>query len=229
MRKYLAAALVLLLFAMALPGCSMDASSGSGSVGNFRILVSDEENEMFNFSSVNVTISRIGVLAKGSDNFTEIDINPAVSVNLTGLPGDYASELWEGLITTGNYTKVFIYVENATGTLKSGDNVTVKLPGGKLQISKPFTIGEDGLVNFVFDVTVVKAGNSGKYILKPQIDESGPAQPFVDVTPEAQQHGKGSSGDNGEKPEGVPVGPEGDQPNKGKPEEAPGRGSSNRS
>jgi len=69
----------------------------------------------------------------------------------------------------------------------AGDNATVKLPGGKLQISKPFTAQADGTVSFVFDITIVKAGQSGKYILKPQVAESGSNQKFIDVTPEAQQ------------------------------------------
>ncbi len=61
----------------------------------------------------------------------------------------------------------------------------VKLPSGRLQISKPFTVG-DNTSNFVYDITVIKAGNSGQYILKPQIAESGADQKFNDVTPQGQ-------------------------------------------
>ena len=56
----------------------------------------------------------------------------------------------------------------------------VKLPSGKLQISKPFSLS-DSVVNFVYDITVHKAGKSGKYILNPQIAQSGPDQEFVEV------------------------------------------------
>ena len=62
----------------------------------------------------------------------------------------------------------------------------MKLPSNKLQISKPFTISSDSAVNFVYDIMVVKAGKSGKYILKPQIAESGADQGFNDLTPEGQ-------------------------------------------
>ena len=63
------------------------------------------------------------------------------------------------------------------------NNATVKLPSDKLQISKPFTVAVDGSVSFVFDITIIKTGQSGQYILKPQIGESGAGQHFNDVTP----------------------------------------------
>jgi hypothetical protein len=51
--------------------------------------------------------------------------------------------------------------------------VNVKPPSEKLQIMKGFTVGDGQNVSFVFDITVFRAGNSGKYILKPVIGESG--------------------------------------------------------
>lgn len=59
----------------------------------------------------------------------------------------------------------------------------MKLPSGKLQISKPFEVGEDQEVNFVYDVTVMQAGKSGQYNLKPQIGQSGADQKFREVKP----------------------------------------------
>ena len=164
--------------------------SQSGSNANFRLLVSDEPNDIVDFYSMNVTISRIGVLSADTDNWTEVDLPAPVSVDLTKLQGDNASSVWEGPIPSGNYTKVFVHVDNVTGILSdnvggSGKNVTVKLPGGKLQISKPFTAAADGTLSFVFDITVIKAGESGKYILNPQVAESGAEKNFNDVTPSA--------------------------------------------
>jgi hypothetical protein len=51
--------------------------------------------------------------------------------------------------------------------------VNVKLPSEKLQLNKEFTVGNGEAVDFVFDITVKKAGNSGKYILQPVVSESG--------------------------------------------------------
>jgi hypothetical protein len=42
------------------------------------------------------------------------------------------------------------------------------------------------VTNFVYDLTVVKAGKSGQYILKPQIGQSGADQDFIKVEPKKQ-------------------------------------------
>jgi hypothetical protein len=187
MKKFLTVTLAFLLLAAILPGCTGTAEAKP----NFRLLISDEPNDIGDFYSVNVTISQIGVLSADTDNWTMYDFTP-VTVDLTKLQGDNATEAWNGSIPSGNYTKMFIYVDNVTGTIKEGigpgDNVTVKLPSGKLQISKAFTVASDKTVTFIFDITVIKAGESGKYILKPQIGESGADQPYKDLTPTATKN-----------------------------------------
>jgi len=147
---------------------------------NFRFLISDEVNAIGDFQHLNVTISRIGVHRSGaSGNWTEMPLN--VTVDLTGLQGDNATVIWSGNLTTGNYTKVFIYVSNITAIPNQGnETVEVKLPANnRLMISKPFVVTTDNVTLFVYDATVVTAGNSGKYILKPQVNQSGANQPFI--------------------------------------------------
>lgn len=155
---------------------------------NFRLLISDEVNAIKDFEHLYVTISSIGVHQSGEaggwhvldplddpdgDNITGIDLRP--------LEGENALAIWSGNLTNGEYTKVFIHVDNVTGILADGGGtVDVKLSSNKLQISKPFTIG-DSVVNFVYDITVVEAGKSGKYILKPQIAQSGANQKFKEM------------------------------------------------
>ena len=186
MKKGLAALTVLALVVVLAPGCPeaslpMSTVTPTGEDVNFRFLISDEVNAIGDFQYLNVTISSIGVHRSGaSGNWTELE--PAVSVvDLTKLQGENATVIWSGNLTAGNYTKVFIYVSNVTGVLKANQTVVnVKLPSNKLQISKPFTIN-DSVVNFVYDITVVKAGESGKYILKPQIAQSGADQEFEEV------------------------------------------------
>lgn len=58
---------------------------------------------------------------------------------------------------------------------------TVKLPSGKLHISQPFEVTNGGVTEFVYDITVIKAGKSGQYIIQPQITESGPDKDFEEV------------------------------------------------
>ncbi len=185
MKKLLAGLIALTLLAVFLPGCAGEVAGPQGQTGgtNLRLLVSDEPNDIGDFYSVNVTVSQIGFLSADTDNWTTANVSR--TFDLTKLQGDNATVVWDGLVASGNYTKVFIYVDNVDGILKNGDvageNVTVKLPSGKLQISKPFSVnltGESSMVDFVFDITIIKAGQSGKYILKPQIGESGANQPY---------------------------------------------------
>jgi hypothetical protein len=167
---------------------------------NFRLLVSDEVNAIDEFQTLNVTISRIGVhQGGGSGNWTEYDLVPAVTVNLTELQGENATQIWSVALDQGTYNKVFIYVDNVTGVLKNSTEgaPTIKLPGGKMQISRAFDVTEDGMTEFVFDITVVKAGKSGKYILKPQIAESGPHQNYIEVEPKGKTEHKGKPEDKG--------------------------------
>jgi len=152
---------------------------------NFHLLLSDEENAIGDFESLNVTITSIG-MHRGDEggSWEVIELEPSVVVDLTHLQGLNAQEIWRGNLPEGQYTQVFIYIENVIGVLKTdnGDPAKVFLPSGKLQISKPFSITTDEpAVNFVYDVTVVKAGQSGKYVLKPQIVQSGANQPYHKV------------------------------------------------
>jgi hypothetical protein len=150
--------------------------------GNFVFLISDDVNAIGDFKSVDVSILKIGLLQSGdSDRWVEFE--PQVrEVDLTLLPGDKAQEIWRGDVPEGQYTKVFIQVSDISGVLKeTGKPVDVKLPSSKLQISKPFEITSGSVTSFVYDLTVVAAGSpqSGiKYILKPQVGQSGADQKF---------------------------------------------------
>jgi hypothetical protein len=173
------------LLALFTGGCA-DITSITGTPvegeSNFKLLISDEANDIWDFSSLNITITKIGLNTGNSENWTYPEMDP-ITVDLRQLIGDNATAVFNGYVPSDNYTKVMIYTENITGTLLDGETITVKLPSGKLHISKPFTLSEESVVDFVFDITVVKAGNSGKYILKPQIAESGPNMKFTEITP----------------------------------------------
>jgi len=144
--------------------------------GNFAFLISDEPNDIGDFESLNVTISKVGLQAAGSLN--RLEFAPETeTVDLTQLQGAQSQEIWRGNVTAGQYSQVYIYVSEVTGKLEStGQIVDVKLPSSKLHISMPFEVTTDAVTSFTFDITVVATGNNGKYILKPQIGESGARQ-----------------------------------------------------
>jgi len=150
--------------------------------GNFVFLISDDVNAIGDFQNLNISISKIGLQAEGEDG-QWIEFAPEVEVaDLTLLQGDKAHEIWRGDVPEGQYTKVFIYVSNVSGTLEAtGKSISLKLPSNKLQISKPFSVTSGSVVNFVYDVTVVEAGKSGQYIIKPQVGESGADRSFEKI------------------------------------------------
>jgi len=145
---------------------------------NFRLLISDDENAIGDFDHLNVTITSIRVHSASSGDW--IDLEPAVSeVDLVGLQELNATEIWSGNLTEGWYTMVFLDVEYATGVLNAtGAHVDVRAPSETLKINKPFAVTNTTQTTFVFDISVVSAGQSGQYNLKPVIGKSGAGQPF---------------------------------------------------
>jgi len=141
--------------------------------GNFAFLISDEPNDIGDFESLNVTISRVVLQRAGS--LKRLEFTPETeTVDLTQLQGEQSQEIWRGNVTAGRYSHIYVYVSKVTGKLEStGHIVDVKLPSSKLHISMPFDVTDDAVTSFTFDITVVATGNNGRYILKPQIGESG--------------------------------------------------------
>lgn len=175
----------LLLVGCAAPATTVPPASGDSSQDvNFRLLISDEPNAIDDFEELWVTISVIGLApADGSTTGqTEITLDPPISVNLVELTDENAVAAWEGYIPEGEYAKVFLYVDSVDGLLAgSEDVINIKLPSNKLQLDHTFAIeeGDDGRVtNFVYDITVIRAGNSGMYLLQPQLGQSGPDREF---------------------------------------------------
>ncbi|MXR40243.1 DUF4382 domain-containing protein [Halobaculum sp. WSA2] len=157
-----------------------DDSSGQSSMDFY---LSDEENAMGDFAHLNVTVTKVGLQRGGeSGGWVEKDVDDR-TIDLTTLPGTNATRLGTFGVDNGTYTKVFVYVDEVDATLENGDSANVKLPSSKLQLNKEFTVGNGEEVDFVYDMSVFKAGNSGKYILKPVVSESGTSDevPIEDV------------------------------------------------
>ncbi|MFB6228402.1 MAG: DUF4382 domain-containing protein [Halobacteriales archaeon] len=122
----------------------------------------------------------------GSGGWIEYEVDDR-TFDLTQLQGANASLLGAFNVSEGSYNKVFVHVGGINATLENGESVNVKLPSEKLQITQSFTVAANDSVDFVFDITVHKAGNSGKYILTPVISESGTDVPIEDVDEEREE------------------------------------------
>jgi len=159
------------------------ADSSNSGQSSMDFYLSDEEHAMGDFAHLNVTVTKVGLQRGGeSGGWVETDVDDR-TVDLTTLPGANATKLGTFGVENGTYTKVFVYVDGIDATLENGDSATVKLPSSKLQLKTEFTVGNGEEVDFVYDMSVFKAGNSGKYILKPVVSESGTGDevPIEDV------------------------------------------------
>jgi len=204
MRRTLAVLLIAGLVALA--GCSAGPGTGDetpvdgGSSGTATInfWVSDQPGAIEDFETLNVTVTRVGFKpANGTTNgsmnesmndseadaesgWVERDVDET-TVDLTELKGENASLVDSIEVPNGTYTKTVMYVSETNGTLTDGTQTNVKLPSEKLQLNSEFTAGANESVDFVFDIQVTKAGNSGKYVIRPVISQSGTDQPIRDV------------------------------------------------
>ncbi|MDA0798061.1 MAG: DUF4382 domain-containing protein [Chloroflexi bacterium] len=152
--------------------------------GNFVVLISDEENAIGDFAHLWIYIDRIGVQVAGEGSaWLEYDV-PVENqvVDLTQFVGDDATSLVQTNLPAGDYQKIFVRVEDVEGELVTGETVSVKLPSSRLKLNQPFTVGGDEVTPFVFDISVIAAGNANsgvKYILKPIVGESGSKKSFA--------------------------------------------------
>jgi len=202
-----------------LSGGPSDGTSEEASTVNF--YVSDEENAIDDFEHLNVTITKVGLhradASDGADangtaenesddeNATEMDEErdgewvtrdvDDVTLDLTELKGENATVLTQLNVSSGTYDKAFIYVGEVNGTLKDGNTTDVKLPSERLHVNGEFTAGANESVDFVYDVTVVKRGKSGRYNIKPVVSESGTDVPIKEVERDEDGLGARFAGD----------------------------------
>jgi len=115
----------------------------------------------------------------------------ATTVDLTRLRGANATLVERFDLPAGEYDQVRLEVSETEGALKDGSTTEVKLPSERLKLTQEFTVGDGEEVDFVYDVTVHKAGNSGKYVLRPVASESGTDVPIERVDGEGGGSGNG--------------------------------------
>lgn len=160
------------------------------------------------YDEVNVTIQKVRVHQSSSASETdggwsEIVLNPALHVDLLKLQNGDLAELGEVTLPTGSYNQMRLVLADNSGSGPLANSVVLtsdksvvalKTPSGQQSGVKAkqfkIDIAANQLANFVIDFdackSVVVAGNSGRYLLKPQLSVipryvSGVAG-FVDAT-----------------------------------------------
>ncbi|RZN38572.1 MAG: DUF4382 domain-containing protein [Methanophagales archaeon ANME-1-THS] len=144
--------------------------------GRFQLLISDTQADIADFEALTLTFSHVRVFKLGDSNseagFRELSLERP-SAELTQVVNEKAVRILNTSLEAGNYSKIELYVETVDARLWSGETADVQIPSDKLQIIKAFEITEDETTKFVFDVNVVRKGQSNEYNLLPVIAESG--------------------------------------------------------
>jgi hypothetical protein len=172
-----------------LAGCGGGSGGGGGIGGTGLMRVSLTDAPACGYDEVNVTIDRIRVNqnANASDTdsgWTDIVLNPARKIDLLELQNGVMESLGEVPLQPGKYTQLrMVLVENsnanplANSVVPTGEDETeLNTPSGTqsgIKVNMDVDVAEGQAVDLVLDFdackSVVKAGNSGRYNLKPVI------------------------------------------------------------
>lgn len=177
------AALVITVLA----ACGGGAGGGSADSGTLRLALTDAPS--CGFDAVNVTIQKIrvhqsGGAANAEAGWSEIVLNPARRLNLLNLTNGVLDELGQTPLPAGKYTQLrLVLAENGGATplansvkLTGGAEVALKTPSGQqsgVKVNVNIDVAASSLADFVLDFdackSVVVAGASGQYLLKPVV------------------------------------------------------------
>ena len=178
------------LSVVALAACGGGGSGGDSAVapGTLRLAMTDAP--ACGYDAVNVTVQKIRVnqnsgASETDGGWSEIVLNPAKRVDLLDLTNGVLEELGQTQLPPGKYTQLRLVLADNNGTLplansvvltSDGSEVALKTPSGQqsgLKSNINIDIASNQLADFVIDFdackSVVSAGASGQYLLKPVV------------------------------------------------------------
>lgn len=183
-----AAAAALLLIACGGGGSGGTTPNTSSGNGTLRLAMTDAPS--CGFDAVNVTVQKVRVhqsssAGDGDSGWAEIVLSPAKRVNLLSLTNGVLNELGQTPLPSGRYTQLrLVLADNSSGSplvnsvVLSSDKseVALKTPSGQqsgVKTNIGIDIAPNQIADFVLDFdackSVVTAGNSGQYLLKPVV------------------------------------------------------------
>lgn len=163
------------------------SSGASADSGTLRLALTDAPT--CGYDAVNVTIQKVRVNqssgASDTDSgWSEVVLNPARRVNLLTLTNGVLDELGQTPLPTGKYTQLRLVLADNDGTHpmansvvpSGGTETALKTPSGQqsgVKANINIDIAANKMADFVLDFdackSVVVAGNSGQYLLKPVV------------------------------------------------------------
>ena len=182
----------VLIGGLVVAGLTACGGGGDGGVnpvatsGTLRLALTDAP--ACGFDAVNVTVQKVRVHQSNTANdddagWSEVMLSPARKINLLNLRNGVLDELGQTPLPTGRYTQMrLVLAENSGNMLANsvvptgGTEVALKTPSGQqsgVKANITIDIAANKIADFIVDFdackSVVTAGNSGSYILKPVV------------------------------------------------------------
>jgi hypothetical protein len=175
------------LLLTALLGVLAACGGGGGSAGEGTLRVALTDNPACGYSEVVVTVREVRVHQNDAPDddagWQSIPVDPPLTIDLLDYTNGALLDLGQTQVPAGNYTKLRLVLSPNTGALAdrnwivlsgSSTRVPLKTPSGQqsgLKINTNLDVQTGGLTDVVIDFdackSVVMAGNSGQYLLKP--------------------------------------------------------------
>ncbi|HXD39918.1 MAG TPA: DUF4382 domain-containing protein [Ramlibacter sp.] len=168
--------------------CGGGGGSAASTDGSLRVALTDAPSCGFDHVFVTVEQVRVHQSASAADSdagWTDINITPARKIDLTTLTNGVLEELGTTTLPAGQYSQIrLVLSSNASGTTTFANSVqptggtltalttpSAQQSGLKLQAHFEVASGQTADLVLDFDAckSIVSAGNSGKFILKPVI------------------------------------------------------------
>jgi hypothetical protein len=185
--NFLRYAAVLLTSLAILSGCGGGGGGGGSATGTLGLSITDQP--ACGYDHVYITVEKVrfhqSQTAQDSDGgWQEIILTPAKRIDLHSLTNGILETLGQTALPAGKYTQMrLVLASNSVTPLANsvvptgGSEVALTTPSGQqtgLKMNVDMTVAAGTVADFTIDFdackSVVKAGNSGRYLLKPVMD-----------------------------------------------------------
>lgn len=158
---------------------AMNLNTKPTASGTLTVSITDAPVDL---SKLEVTIDSIEVQSQNSSwvNLAFIDGVQSVRVDLLTLQ-NITQELSTTQISTGNYTKIRLHVQDATATYKDGTTDNLTVPSEKIDVIIHFEIKENETTYILVDMTADSAAISASHNLRPVLKAT--VEPSETATP----------------------------------------------